>query len=111
MASFYIATPYPGTEMYDIYKREGFLPEKDIGTSLEWIGDIGEAVCDTKYLTRAQINAAARDLKKRFLRKRFLSFLNPLRIHRKVRRLEEIKYFFRMLKNYSNTIKNSLMEF
>jgi magnesium-protoporphyrin IX monomethyl ester (oxidative) cyclase len=108
MASFYAATPYPGSELYDICKKDGLLPELSLDSSLEWMGEIGEATCDTRYLTKKEINFLFSDLKKRFFRKRMISFLNPLRLLRKLGGLDEIKYFLRMIKNYFPFIRSSL---
>jgi anaerobic magnesium-protoporphyrin IX monomethyl ester cyclase len=104
MASFYIATPYPGSELYEIYKKEGFVKELDRNSLQEWQGDIGVAVSDTKYLRKDEITSLPEDMKKRFLKKRMLSFLNPLRLLRKATGLDEIKYVFMILRNYSRLI-------
>ncbi|TRZ95488.1 radical SAM protein [bacterium] len=108
MASFYAATPYPGTELYDICKQDGLLPELSLDSSLEWIGEIGEATCDMHYLKKEEINFLFQNLKKRFTKKRIVNFLNPLRLLRKLKGLDEIKYFLKMVKNYLPFIKSSL---
>lgn len=99
-ASFYSATPYPGSELYDICKKEGFMDESDIGDILKWQGQIGLAMLDMKYLTKEEINFLTGDLRKRFVRRRVASFLNPLRILRKATGKDEIKYIGKVIKNY-----------
>ena len=49
--SFYIATPYPGTELYEAIRREGRLPED---FSLDRLG-VKKAALDTDYFTGSQI--------------------------------------------------------
>lgn len=108
MASFYAATPYPGTELYDICKKEGLLPELSLDSSLEWVGEIGEATCDMRYFKKEEINFLFYDLKKRFFRRRMISFLNPLRLLRKLGGASELKYFLKMVRNYLSFIRSSL---
>ncbi len=109
LAGFFIATPYPGTEFYDICRKEGLLPELSLNDSLKWIGEIGEATCDMKYLKKDEINYLYQNLRKRFIKRRSLSFLNFFRILRKIGGPEELKYFLKMLSNYFTTIKDSLV--
>jgi len=108
-ASFYAATPYPGTELYDICRKEGLLPKLSLNDSLKWIGEIGEATCDMKYLKKDEINYLYQNLRKRFIKRRSLSFLNFFRILRKIGGPEELRYFLKMLSNYFTTIKDSLV--
>lgn len=108
IATFYCATAYPGTELFDVCKKEGLITDLGQATNLEWRGEVGEATYNMKYLTKEEINLLRQDLMKKFLRKRCKSFLNPFRILRKLKGLDEIRYFIKMLKNYFPAIKDAL---
>ncbi len=107
MASFFCATPYPDTELYAIYKKEGFIKDLREQAQLEWTGEKTDAMCDTRYLTKEEINILIQDLKKKFLRKRCISFLNPSRVIRKLKGFEEIIYFLKMIRNYFPSVRAS----
>jgi len=109
MATFYSACAYPGTELYEICKKEGLVKDAFSHSGLEWIGDATSgASMDTRYLMKKDIDFLTMDLKKKFLKKRIVSFLNPMRVLRKLNGPDEVKYLFRMLKIYSNALKASL---
>ncbi|MCK5043525.1 radical SAM protein [Candidatus Pacearchaeota archaeon] len=97
-ATFYIAQPYPGTEMYDIYEKKGLLKGGIKSTS---------SVTNTKYDT-AQFSAKELDnLQKKaysdFIKYRLISYLNPIKFYReflnRIRNIEDLIYVLRMFKN------------
>lgn len=84
---FDIATPYPGTRLYEIVKDEGLLPKTDKYVS-QVIGG-----CDTKYFTASEIKSFADSCFGIFFSSRLKRLLkNPFYLLSKVRRFEEIKY-------------------
>lgn len=108
MASFYCATAYPGSELFDICKKDGLIADLGPADRLAWIAETGQAIYDMKYLTKVEISFLRLDLQKRFLKGRCRSFLNPFRILRKLRGWDEIRYFIKMLKNYFPTLRGAL---
>ncbi len=98
MATYFIATPYPGTELFDIYRNEGLLPDISIDDFGEWVATVSQVAYDTVKLSKEEIQNLKTTAEKRFYRSRFISFLNPLRLTRKIRSREDIKYFLKMLK-------------
>lgn len=109
MASFFIATPYPGTEMYDIYQRENLLPELGDDKALEWLGNVGGSMCNTKNFTSKQIEDYVALAKKKVYLNRAVAFMNPMRVLPKVRGKNEFKYFSRQLASYSRRLVNSVV--
>jgi len=101
MATFFIATPYPGTDLYDIYRREGLLPSMGKESSLEWLGAVGRAMADTKHFTRAEIETMVNQAQRKVFVRLALRFLNPFRFLRKLGGFSEIRYFLRQIYMYS----------
>lgn len=101
MSTFFIATPYPGTEMYDIYRQEGLLPELVDTKSLEWLGSLGHSMCDTTNFTRQQIEEYISTAQRKVYINKAVSFLNPLRLLPKIIGKDEFNYFARQLASYS----------
>lgn len=110
MATFFIATPYPGTELYDIYMKENLLPDLGDEKAMEWLGSVGRSMCDTKYLTRKQIEDYISLGQKRVYTSRAISFLNPIKVLPKVIGKNEFKYFCRQLFSYSKKLCSSLLK-
>ncbi|MCK9418609.1 MAG: B12-binding domain-containing radical SAM protein [Nitrospirae bacterium] len=108
MATFFIATPYPGTEMYDIYKKENLLPDVGASNALEWLGAVNKAMCDTKYLKLEQIERFIALAQRKVYLDRAISFLNPLRAFPKIKGKDEIRYFVKQLYSYSKRLLKSL---
>lgn len=81
---FYIATPYPGTELYSICKKEGFLPQD---FSMEHLG-VKKGSFSTEHFTAEELEklVAWQTLKYRLS----LLWRNPAAFYRKV-----IKRFFK----------------
>ncbi len=97
-ATFYIAQPYPGTEMYDIYEKKGLLK-----------GGIksGSSVTSTKYDTNQFSAKELDELQKKaysdFIKHRIISYLNPIKFYReflnRIKNFEDLKNVFRMFLN------------
>lgn len=103
-ASFFIATPLPGTRLLEIVKKEGLIEN-----ALNWADlDVFNATLNTKFFTVEEINSLQRNLYVSFLRKRILNGLQPrkfaLRL-RKVRSTEDILFLSRLLTRFLQIIK------
>lgn len=105
MATFWISTPYPGTDLYDIYDKEKLLPPKD--KMFEWMAAVDTASCNTKHLKAEQIQQIRNEAHTRFYNSRMKKFMNPLRILRKVHSLEELKYGLKLAR-VSTTLLSEL---
>lgn len=105
LATFFIATPFPGTELYSLYHNEGLLSE-DLGDSkqIKWIGCQQRPMCDTKYFKRKELEEYLKDAHRRFYHSRIYKFMNPLRLLRKFTGFAEINYFLKLARIYHNTM-------
>lgn len=97
-ASFFIATPFPGTPLYEIYKTEGLLPNLGNGRAIKWEGSQQNVMVDTFHFKREELQVYLREAHRRFYRSRIRKFMNPVRIFRKIRGRYELGYFLRLLK-------------
>lgn len=110
MATFFIATPYPGTELYDIYHQENLLPDMGDEKSMEWLGSVGRSMCDTKNYTRKQIEDYISLAQKRVYVNRAIAFLNPLKVLPKIKGKNEYKYFLKQASSYSKRLYVSILK-
>lgn len=85
-ALFFRLGPRPGTPVYEIFKKEGWLPKNERELYSESVA------CETKYIKGKQLYQIQNEAYSRFLKKRFFSFLNPGRILRKIHTIEDFKY-------------------
>lgn len=104
-AAFFIATPFPGTELYDIYRKEGLLP-LDIGNprEIKWTGCQQVPMCDSKFFKREELDMLLKESHRKFYRSRMVKFMNPLRLLRKFTGLAEVGYFLKLVKMYRSTV-------
>lgn len=107
MAVFYLLCPHPGTRAYEIFKEEGLL-------NLDYVMDPSVALTDkdfeeiglrlagrgaqTKYFTPVQLQQYVSFAYKSFFKASLKHFLNPLRIIRKIRSVEDLRYAFGIAK-------------
>lgn len=87
-ALFYRLGPRPGTPVYEIFKKEGWLPKNERELYSESVA------CETKYIKGKELYKIQGEAYSRFFKRRFLSFLNPLRIVRKINSFEDLTYVF-----------------
>lgn len=85
-ALFYRLGPRPGTPVYDVFKSEGWLPKNEEILFSESVS------CRTKYFKENELYAVQNEAYRTFFRRRAISFLNPVRIGRKIHNLEDMKY-------------------
>jgi magnesium-protoporphyrin IX monomethyl ester (oxidative) cyclase len=106
-AAFFIATPFPGTELYDIYLREGLLNlELDNPTEIKWTGCQQEPMCSSKYFNREELDSFLKDAHRQFYRSRITKFMNPIRLFKKLSGPPEVRFFLKLVKMYRSTVGN-----
>jgi anaerobic magnesium-protoporphyrin IX monomethyl ester cyclase len=85
-ALFYRLGPRPGTPVYEIFKKEGWLPKDERELYSESVA------CETKYLKGKELYEIQSEAYSRFFKARLLSFLNPVRTWRKIHSFEDSRY-------------------
>ncbi len=80
-AVFYIANPFPGTEMYEMYKKEGLLEAMNADEIVRG--------CNTKHFAHEELVALQGKAFSSFLKNRMTK---PWRALRKIRSVEDIRY-------------------
>lgn len=94
-AVFYIANPFPGTPMYELYLKNNLLPSNN---AFEVVRG-----CDTKYFTHQELTKIQGEAFSRFLESRKK---NPLRFFAKIRSIEDLFYIFKLGKNLAKLFLN-----
>lgn len=96
-ATFRIAVPYPGSDMYQIWKENKLLPDDvECKEPDRWIGTIYRACGRTCYLSRDEVQSLYELAQKTFWAHRRRRFLNPLYLAKKMRSWDHIKYAARL---------------
>jgi anaerobic magnesium-protoporphyrin IX monomethyl ester cyclase len=96
-ATFKIATPFPGCDLYKVYEEHGLLPENVKSAQVDrWIGDISRSTRSTRYLTADELNSLLAFACAEFRRQRRRRFLNPFYVARKVRNWQDLRYILRL---------------
>ena len=97
--------PFPGTRVYEIFKKEKLLNfdhllDPAVGKQEAQLAKLGAALaqkgCRTKYFSQKELQELLSEAYARFWRARFISFLNPVRIIRKINSLADVKYAARI---------------
>lgn len=97
-AIFYIANPFPGTPLYDIYLKEGLLPS---GGAYEVVRG-----CKTKYFSHEELKTIQGEAFSRFLKSRLKK---PWRFIYKIKSLEDLIYTFRLGRQLSRIVFNGAL--
>jgi len=97
-AAFFIATPFPGTPLFEIYKAEGLFPDFGDVNAMKWEGSQQVVMTDTHHFKKEELQEYLKEAHQRFYRSRIKKFLNPLRIFRKIKGRYEIRYFLNLLR-------------
>lgn len=84
-AVFYIANPFPGTPMYEIFKREKLLPTEGAYEIVRG--------CDSKIFTHSKLIGLQGEAFSRFLKSRLI---RPWIIWNKIKSLENWGYLFKL---------------
>lgn len=105
-AAFFLLMPFPGTRVYEIFKREGLLNFDDLlDPSVEsqesQFAKLGAALaqegCQTKCFTQEELQNFLSKAYTKFWKARLKSFLNPLRILRKISSFIGLMYALRIV--------------
>ncbi|MBI4980532.1 cobalamin B12-binding domain-containing protein [Candidatus Woesearchaeota archaeon] len=81
-ASFFLATPYPKTDLYAIMNENGMIGH------LTWETlRVSAASINTKYFTREELTKIQKDMFKKFVLHRVLSMFNPVKLSYRLKRL------------------------
>ncbi|OGD52695.1 hypothetical protein A3K80_04325, partial [Candidatus Bathyarchaeota archaeon RBG_13_38_9] len=104
-AVFYLLGVFPGTKVYEIFKKEGLLdfdrvfndPASATVTDFSVIGQsLASRGTKTKYFTQSELQACLDEAYRVFALSRIKHFLNPSRLLRKVYSPEDLKYAIRL---------------
>ena len=97
VVSFFIAVPYPGSELYDVYKQNNLLPQDvECRAPDRWIGNIIKATIDTCELSAGQVGHLYKEAQKQFRAHRRRRFLNPFYLAHKIHSWDDFKFVMRM---------------
>lgn len=97
-ANYKIAVPYPGSEMYDVYRHNGLLPDDvECRSPDRWIGNIVRATLRTCCLTSDELNSLFTLAQKRFSQHQRHKFLNVFYLARKIGGWDDLRYAARLL--------------
>ena len=97
-ANFKIAVPYPGSDMYDVYRENGLLPDEAESSDPDrWIGNIMRSTLRTCSLSPDELNSLLVYARKRFRSHCRRRLLNPFYMRKKVRSWDDARYILRML--------------
>lgn len=106
IASFFIATPFPGTELFRLYMQEGLIPRVDDASALKWNSLQWRAMCDTKNFKKEELAVMLKEAYRRFYISRIPKFLNPLRLLRKCHGVEEIRFALKLFSSFRGTLQS-----
>lgn len=96
-ASFYIAQPYPGTELFRIFNEYDLMKD-----GITESGSLFYSKYDTKYFTHQELMKLRDQAYRKLVKHRIVSILNPLYIMRLIRKInspEKFIYFLRLGNN------------
>lgn len=96
-AVFYILAPFPGTPVIEIFQREGLITGAE--EPQLWAYMLSGGGVNTKYFTKEELAKLQQSAQTKFLKRRFISFMNPLRLARKIHSYEDLKYTLRLIRS------------
>ena len=103
-ALFFRLGPRPGTLVYEIFKKEGWLPKDQRLLFSESVS------CRTKFFQKKELYSIQSQAYRKFLKYRVISFFNPLRLLRKIHSIEDIKYISKLFVGGGRMVLNLLVE-
>lgn len=103
-AAFFLLMPFPGTKVYEVFKKEGLLNFDKLldpcFNDMSRMGELGAALaqvgCRTKYFSQKELQAFLTKAYNKFWKARFISFLNPIRVLRKIHSFEDFRYVLKI---------------
>lgn len=97
-ATFYLATPYPGTDLYQEFIKHKLLNKNQLNYS-----SISLSGYDTLRFKKEELNTIRNDAYNRFFASRFKRYLNPFytssHFSKKIKTFEDFTYFIRLINN------------
>ena len=117
-ATFFILAPHVTSDVYQYFKKEGLIDFDFVFRDSEFDKDKYEEMnkilddrgTPTKYFTSEQIKAIQIKAYRSFIIYRAATFLNPLRILRKIRSAEDFRYTFKLLSRGLKILVNSFFK-
>jgi len=106
-ATFYIATPYPGTDLLKICKKENLIKER-AGS----YASVSIPAYDTKYFTRQELRELVNEIQIDFIKHRALGYLrlrNWVKLVRKLQSIDHIKYAIKIGQNVFRMILSKMI--
>lgn len=98
-ATFYVATPYPGTDLHQEFIQEGLLKEKE---EMPYVS-VNVAGYDTCYFTAEELSNLKNEALNRFFVAQIKHYLNPFytfpHLRRKINSFEELVYLGKVVRN------------
>ncbi len=95
-AVYYIAAPFPGTKLYDVFEEQGLFHSS--------YTSIFSGGSDTKYFTKEELKELQGKAYSQFLRSRLPTF--PLRVLRKINSFEDLIYAAKITGNAVKLFKS-----
>lgn len=97
-ATFYVAQPYLGTEMFDIYKKEGLLKN-----GVRHDSGVTNTQYDTHFFSAEELRNLQKKAYSDFIKHRIISYLNPLKFCNeflnRIKSFEDLRYVIKMFFN------------
>jgi len=97
-ATFYVAQPYAGTDMYEIYNELGLL-----GGGIKSGSSVTSTQYHTKYFSAKELNELQKRAYSEFIQYRMISYLNPIKFYKeflnRIKSFQDIYYIIRMFQN------------
>ena len=99
-ALFYIAQPYAGTPLYNIYEKEGLL-----NLGIQPSSSVQDTKYNTKNFTAEELIQLRRQAYKEFYRSRVIHYLNPINIYYFFKKCTNLEGFMHIIKMFFSLIK------
>lgn len=105
-ACFYLLIPQPTSDVYQYFRKEGILNFDNFFESNEFNEEefekinyiLNETGCDTVYFKKEELNRLQKKAYRSFIIYRATTYLlNPLKLIRKIRSIEDFKYILRII--------------
>jgi len=103
-ANFFIATPYPRTKLFDIFKKENLLQD---GLSYQ---SLNKPAWNTKFFTKEELIELQNKAYSEFINSRIKRYLNPVKLFKKINSFEDLKFIIKMAQT-STRVKLNLKKY
>ncbi|MCX6815434.1 MAG: cobalamin-dependent protein [Candidatus Aenigmarchaeota archaeon] len=104
-ASFFLATPYPKTDLYTIMDERGMIK------NLTWDTlRVSAASINTEYFTRGELRGLQREMFKEFVAMKFLRIFNPVKLGIQIRKLnskDDIRFIIRYIRRFFQIVNDN----